>query len=735
MSSKVVDTRISDQRIHSFETTDDLISYINNSGQYLLEDSVDETFFNTQFKDSNKVSGSGVIGWQLVDNSGGVYTDNGGTIRTIGTNEYAIVAKNASNGPLNAKVFGFAESATSSSNKTSLTLAIAALPVGGGEIYIPAGTYLCHEVDIPDYVTITGEGSPNARKTSTFANAPVQTTLSVTTGSYGLKVLSAPDNGFSRIKNIRVSGYAGDVTGIIISSYDVHLDNVAVYGFTSGIGVKMSSNFRVNHKLDIQGCGLGLWVNDSCNAVGFEYLKVENCTMGVYIRNSDSVGFFNAVIEGNGAGKDGTSFPSTGLITLSSTILTDFGWATQADAEGGIFTIGGSATFIALYMEANSSCLMYAGLQSVINIQGGYINDNVGSPSVLPDYIIKGNRARSITFEGMYVSTDNTRTTALFDINTDRAHTIGRGCFFFDAGSLYTGTMYVDTANGFLNKYTKSLLYNPDGSIAVEDDTAYSPGSYRTSITLTSSQIKSLNSTPVTLIESPEGDKSIKVNSIFARITFGSAAYVGAGAMEFRYTNGSGDKVCADMSNAFITNGSTTYRQCKGTLGNDVGDYRDEKIVATSTTDFTDGDSTITLDIAYEIVDTFTKVVTLSSADILSLNTTPVEIIANPGASTKSIQVLSLTAELDFNSAAYVGGGVLQFRYDNAAGTKATADIANSFIISGTDATATAAPVETELATTVNRELLALISSSDPTTGDSPIDITIEYLILDGAES
>lgn len=70
-------------------------------------------------------------------------------------------------------------------------------------------------------------------------------------------------------------------------------------------------------------------------------------------------------------------------------------------------------------------------------------------------------------------------------------------------------------------------------------------------VTLVEADIKALNATPFELVEAPT-DGAIVVEQIFAKSVGATAAYTGANALEFRYTNGSGTKVSADLPASLI---------------------------------------------------------------------------------------------------------------------------------------------------------------------------------------
>lgn len=123
--------------------------------------------------------------------------------------------------------------------------------------------------------------------------------------------------------------------------------------------------------------------------------------------------------------------------------------------------------------------------------------------------------------------------------------------------------------------------------------------------------------------------------------------------------------------------------------------------------------------------------VSLSSANILALNATPITLVAAPGAG-KIVEVVSITLKMVRTGTAYANGGALEFRYTNASGAKVTADIAAAVVTTGGAGTeySNVKGVVTALTPVAN----ALISVNNATaafiTGTGTAVVTVVYRIL-----
>ncbi len=87
------------------------------------------------------------------------------------------------------------------------------------------------------------------------------------------------------------------------------------------------------------------------------------------------------------------------------------------------------------------------------------------------------------------------------------------------------------------------------------------------SVTVTTASVLTLNGTPVALVAAPGAGKVILVDEITCKLVFNSVAYTGSNALELRYSNGSGAKVTADLSSAFLNSASgTNYATVKSVV-------------------------------------------------------------------------------------------------------------------------------------------------------------------------
>ena len=124
-----------------------------------------------------------------------------------------------------------------------------------------------------------------------------------------------------------------------------------------------------------------------------------------------------------------------------------------------------------------------------------------------------------------------------------------------------------------------------------------------------------------------------------------------------------------------------------------------------------------------------TAKLTIASADVLHLNTTPIEIIAAPGVG-YAIEVISASMKMVYVSATYATNTSLELITAGATNSQASTVIKNSAstIRRFADATTLASATATQLVD--NAALNVTVSSGDPTAGDSDITIYVTYRII-----
>jgi hypothetical protein len=124
-----------------------------------------------------------------------------------------------------------------------------------------------------------------------------------------------------------------------------------------------------------------------------------------------------------------------------------------------------------------------------------------------------------------------------------------------------------------------------------------------------------------------------------------------------------------------------------------------------------------------------TAKLTIATADVLTLNTTPIEIVAAPGAG-YAIEVISASMKMVYNSATYATNTSLELLTAGATNSQASTVIKNSAstIRRFADATTLASATATQLVD--NAALNVTVASGDPTAGDSDITVYVTYRII-----
>lgn len=251
-------------------------------------------------------------------------------------------------------------------------------------------------------------------------------------------------------------------------------------------------------------------------------------------------------------------------------------------------------------------------------------------------------------------------------------------------------------------------------------------------VTLTSAQVLALHMTPIEVIAAPGRGKAVVLRGIEARLDYNSAAYGGiAGTedLEFRYTDATGTEILDVETTGFLdqTTDQTRWTPADASA---VTPVENAPIVVRLAGAITTGNSPLILDIYYLVVPIHTEKVadvTIATAEVLDLHSTPKEIVAAQGAG-KAVKPVGVKVTLDYNSAAYVGiaaGEDLEFRYTDSDGGLWFTIETTGFLDQTADQTvADVTPEDVDLV--ANAPIVAVLGGA-VLTGDSPLVVEFRY--------
>lgn len=153
---------------------------------------------------------------------------------------------------------------------------------------------------------------------------------------------------------------------------------------------------------------------------------------------------------------------------------------------------------------------------------------------------------------------------------------------------------------------------------------------------------------------------------------------------------------------------------------------------ANSSIAYTLGAGTLNLDVDESYLQTAS--VTIATGDVLTLATTPVELVAAPGAG-KYIEFLSAQFILDYNSVAYTeSGDNLGIKYTDASGVQVSSSVeCTGFIDQSADTITSAIPVGDAIVAAsgaVNQALVLDNLGSNFGAGNSPLIVKVSYRVI-----
>ena len=129
-------------------------------------------------------------------------------------------------------------------------------------------------------------------------------------------------------------------------------------------------------------------------------------------------------------------------------------------------------------------------------------------------------------------------------------------------------------------------------------------------------------------------------------------------------------------------------------------------------------------------VDDRTATVSLTAAQIIAMNATPVSLIAAPGSGRATI-VDNITFKMTTTATAFTGGGAVEFRYTNAAGAKVTADVAAAVVTAGAGTSFTNVKgIEASLTPVANAAIVITNATAAFAAGTGTAVVTIHYHVV-----
>jgi hypothetical protein len=180
--------------------------------------------------------------------------------------------------------------------------------------------------------------------------------------------------------------------------------------------------------------------------------------------------------------------------------------------------------------------------------------------------------------------------------NPTTAGKFARGCFL---ANISEGKNYVNIGDSTTVSWSNLVdanTYIPIIGAAIEN-----VGIVET-IPVTAAQIIAMYTTPIELVAAVDGSL-IVVDDIVLRITRTATAFTGGGAVEFRYTDGSGAKVTADMAATVITGSAgTVYTVNKSIVTSLTGVVSSPIVMTNATQVFAAGTGTGVVTIKYHLV-------------------------------------------------------------------------------------------------------------------------------------
>jgi hypothetical protein len=124
-----------------------------------------------------------------------------------------------------------------------------------------------------------------------------------------------------------------------------------------------------------------------------------------------------------------------------------------------------------------------------------------------------------------------------------------------------------------------------------------------------------------------------------------------------------------------------------------------------------------------------TAKLTIATADVLTLNSTPLTIVAAQGVGTV-IQVISASVKIDFNTTPYATNIQLQIISSGSVKAQHSQNVLDASVSTVRFLAEQAATVATDTQLLENADLQVAVRTGNPTAGDSDITIYVTYRII-----
>jgi len=411
---------------------------------------------------------------------------------------------------------------------------------------------------------------------------------------------------------------------------DSGIDANGDYSLAAGFGTQSEGDFSTAFGHTTVASGLYSFVSgsgttaggDFSHAIGFETVASGNNS---YAEGSGTraVGIITHA-EGLGTQANGNTSHAEGKFTIANGI--------DSHAEGGFTTANGNNSHSQNYFTTANGVSSHAGGQG--HNTGGRLKSNglasfvhsrsntVGDYGVFADDSailgglnnkLENNAQRSVILGGSGITGSTADTVYVPKINIKTTSEIVN----------YDFLLSIDN-NGNVNKVPASSISGGGGNIYIEgrddisvsgtgteqdpiiiqyDDTLFIPTQREVKFTLTTNQIRNLNSNPIELIPSPGPDKFIEVISAAIRYNYGTVPFNGLGDFSVASSSSASDAALFRLSPTPMQGTNSFFvRMYQKISESGFQLVENDSVVARTEGDSLQGNGTIDLYIIYRIV-------------------------------------------------------------------------------------------------------------------------------------